>query len=250
MNVISSSLIVAVIQVVFAQFLYAGTATHWDYSKTGHSGPEHWGELDQKFIMCSLGKNQSPINLTGVVDANLHYLDVNYKAAGNEVINNGHTIQINYGEGSYITVNEHRFELKQFHFHTPSENTIDGKSWPLEAHFVHLDKDGNIAVIALMFRTGQENEELQKAWSKMPEKPGEKNQLTSAVDAAKLLPEDLDYYRFNGSLTTPPCSEGVLWMVLRKDVKVSNEQFSRFADVMHHPNNRPIQPVNSRLILK
>ena len=231
-----------------SSMVWAGEKAHWGYS--GHEGPEHWGELDPKYAICSEGKNQSPINLTGMIESDLSPIAINYKPGGNEVLNNGHSVQVNYMPGSAITVDGHTFELKQFHFHTPSENTIEGHSYPMEAHFVHADKEGNLAVIAVMFEVGEKNGELEKAWSHMPENSGEKYALPASVDANMLLPRDHDYYRFNGSLTTPPCSEGVWWLVMKSDSTVSKEQIDKFSHAMHHPNNRPVQPVNARVILK
>ncbi len=227
---------------------FAGNKAHWCYS--GNEGPEHWGNLDPAFTSCSEGKNQSPIDLTGMIEGELAPITVSYQAGGNEILNNGHTIQVNYAPGSTIKVNEQQFELKQFHFHSPSENKIEGESFPMEAHFVHADKDGNLAVIALMFKAGNKNTELGKAWSQMPGHSGNKNALIKSVDANALLPQNRDYYRFNGSLTTPPCSEGVLWLVIKESASASKEQIQKFSHTMHHPNNRPVQPVNARMILK
>ncbi|MFD2273331.1 carbonic anhydrase [Undibacterium arcticum] len=159
-------------------------------------------------------------------------------------------MQINYAAGSSVTVDSIRFELKQFHFHAPSENLINGKSYPMEAHLVHADKDGNLAVIAVMFKEGAENKALSKIWPLMPKDAGETNALSSPVAAAALLPAKRDYYRFNGSLTTPPCSEGVRWLVMKQPITVSKAQVEAFSHVMHHPNNRPVQAVNSRTVLK
>jgi carbonic anhydrase len=231
-----------------ASIVFAGEKAHWSYS--GHEGPEHWGEMDPKYSICSTGKNQSPVNLTGMVESTLSPIAVNYQAGGTEVLNNGHAIQVNYKPGSTITVNGHAFELKQFHFHSPSENTIEGVSYPMEAHFVHADKDGNLAVIAVMYKEGEKNAELEKAWAHMPEHSGESHALAESVDANILLPQDRAYYRFNGSLTTPPCSEGVLWLVMKSSHTASKEQIEKFTHAMHHPNNRPVQPVNARAILK
>ncbi len=231
-----------------ASTAFAGDKVYWGYS--GKEGPEYWGGLSSEFSPCSEGKNQSPIDLSGMIEGELPALTVNYEAGGNEILNNGHTIQVNYEAGSTIKLNDHQFELKQFHFHSPSENTIEGESFPMEAHFVHADKEGNFAVIALMFITGDKNLELEKAWAQMPEKPGEKNKLAKNVNAGLLLPQNHDHYRFNGSLTTPPCSEGVWWFVMKETVTASKEQIEKFSHTMHHPNNRPVQPVNARMILK
>jgi carbonic anhydrase len=224
-----------------------GTA-HWGYS--GEEGPAHWGDLNPKYVACKAGRNQTPIDVSGMVEAELPALVIDYKAnGGQEVVNNGHTIQVNYAPGSTITVDGVAFELLQFHFHSPSENHVEGKSYPMEAHFVHKDKDGNLAVLALMYEEGAENPELQKAWGEMPQEEG-KQALGNAVSAQALLPSSTDYYRFNGSLTTPPCSEGVRWLMLKATSTASHEQIEAFKSVMHHPNNRPLQPLNSRVILK
>jgi carbonic anhydrase len=227
----------------------ASDASHWGYS--GEAGPEHWGALSADNIMCSEGKNQSPIDLSNLIQANLSPIRFSYVAGGHEILNNGHTIQVNYQAGSKIAVGGQEFELKQFHFHAPSENTINGKSFPLEAHFVHADSKGNLAVVAVMFETGDENKALRSAWQTVPGTAGEKLPLTSLVDASAVLPWHKTYFRFNGSLTTPPCSEGVLWMVMKRPVSISKAQLETFAGAMHHhANNRPVQPVNARIVAK
>jgi carbonic anhydrase len=165
-------------------------------------------------------------------------------------VNNGHSIQVNYNAGSTITVHGKAFELQQFHFHSPSENTIEGQSFPLEAHFVHADQKGNLAVIAVMFTSGTKNAELGKVWEQMPNRAGEKRPLPKSINADLLLPKSRDYYRFNGSLTTPPCSEGVWWLVMKSSPTVSEEQIKKFTQTMGFPNNRPLQPINARVILK
>ena len=168
-----------------------GEKAHWGYS--GHEGPEHWGELDPKYSPCSEGKNQSPVNLTGMIESALSPITINYQSGGNEILNNGHTIQVNYKPDSNIAVSGHTFELKQFHFHSPSENTIEGHSYPMEAHFVHADKDGNLAVIAVMFKEGEKNAALEKAWALMPGHADVKHSLPESVDANLLLPRDHAY---------------------------------------------------------
>jgi carbonic anhydrase len=226
----------------------AAGAVQWSYS--GNQGPEYWGKLAPEFSICSTGKNQSPIDLTGMVEGELPTLKVDYKVGGHEVINNGHTIQINYASGNYMRVGDKSFALKQVHFHSPSDNTIKGRSYPLEVHFVHADKNGNLAVIAVMLEAGKPNAELQKAWAKMPMEKGGKAALKQAVYAGKLLPKNLGYYRYNGSLTTPPCSEGVSWFVMKNPDTTSKEQVDKFVRAMKHANNRPVQPVNARVIVQ
>lgn len=222
---------------------------HWGY--TGHNTPEKWGVMSEKFKECGMGLNQSPINITHSLRANLPPLAPDYTHDSKNIVDNGHTIQVNMEPGNTLTVDGITFELKQFHFHSPSENHIDGKSYPLEAHFVHLDKDGNIAVIAVMFEEGAENLELAKVWKNMPQKDGESKTLKLVNIAKALLPKDKHYYRFNGSLTTPPCTEGVRWFVLKQPMTVSKEQIKKFHDdTMHHNNNRPIQPLDARMIVE
>ncbi len=223
--------------------------SHWGY--TGHNTPETWGHLSEKYHACSDGLNQSPINIThSVTDPKHAPLNLAYRQGSNEVVNNGHTIQVNVNPGDTLVVDGKTFELKQFHFHSPSENHINGKSFPLEAHFVHLDKDGNIAVVAVMFKEGAANRDLAKIWKVMPKKAGEKHALKVKDIAADLIPDKQHYYRFNGSLTTPPCTEGVRWFVLEKPLTVSKEQVEQFQHVMHHPNNRPVQPLDARVIVE
>lgn len=241
------------IPIILSSLLLSGVSfatdkVHWGYS--GSEGPEHWGELAPEYATCSSGKNQSPINLTGMIEGDLPELKVNYKVGGNEIINNGHTIQVNYAPGSSMTVGSKTFELKQFHFHSPSENTIEGYSYPMEVHFVHADKDGNLAVIAVMFKPGERNAELEKAWEYMPHEAGATHELHDVVDADALLPHNHTYYRLNGSLTTPPCSEGVNWFVMKFFHTASQEQLDKFIHTMHHDNNRPVQPVNSRVVIQ
>ena len=241
------------VSVVLTGLLASGTVlaagkVHWGYS--GHEGPEHWGELAPEYSLCATGKNQSPINITGAVDSKLPELKFDYKFGGNHVINNGHSIQVNFAAGNTITVGDRTFELKQVHFHSPSENTINGKSFPMEAHFVHADKNGNLAVVAVMYEAGAANAELDKAWKFMPQQGGATHDLPNAVNAQTMLPTNHAYYRFNGSLTTPPCSEGVSWFVMKAADTASQAQIDKFADTMHHANNRPVQPLNARIVVQ
>jgi carbonic anhydrase len=219
----------------------------WGYS--GDHGPHRWAELKPEFSDCA-GRNQSPVDLSGMIEAELESLSFDYREGGHEVINNGHTIQVNYEAGSSVSIDGRRFELKQFHFHAPSENRIDGKSFPLEAHLVHADKDGNLAVVAVMLDEGKANPVVGDAWAQMPKAEGGRNALPAGVTAAGLLPADLDYYRYNGSLTTPPCTEGVRWIVMKNPMTVSKPQLEAFATALGVANNRPLQPANARPILK
>jgi len=221
---------------------------HWSYD--GAEGPDHWSQMEADFSTCSTGKNQSPVNLTNFIKAELAPIKFDYKAGGDQVMNNGHTVQVNFAEGSSMILNDQTFALKQFHVHSPSENQINGKSFPMEAHFVHADTDGKLAVIAVMFEEGKANAELQKAWKSMPHGAGEEVTLKENIIGTAVMPSDKSYYRFSGSLTTPPCTEGVTWLVLKKPVTASKEQIENFTHVMHHHNNRPVQHVNARAILE
>ncbi len=237
--------------VAAAGLCFAGapaTAQHWGYS--GEAGPDNWAKVDSKNVMCALGRNQSPIDLAGFVEAELKPLKFDYKAGAADIVNNGHTVQIDYAPGSTLAVDGRTFELKQFHFHSPSENKVGGKQFPLEGHLVHADKDGNLAVVAVMFQEGAANGLLAKLWEKMPAKAGEKAGLPAGLSAAQLLPAERDYYRFNGSLTTPPCSEGVWWLVMKKPASVSKAQVGQFSKTIGFANNRPVQPVNARPVLR
>jgi len=221
---------------------------HWGY--TGHEGPEHWGELDPAYSACATGKNQSPINLTGFIEAELPALGFDYQSQTREILNNGHTVQVNFAPGSTLMVDGRAFELKQVHFHTPSENIIDGEPCALEAHFVHADSEGNLAVVAVMFDEGAEHAARAELWTEMPEKAGEKRPLTHNIRGEALMPASRDYYRYTGSLTTPPCTEGVVWLVLKEELTASKAQIAHFASIMHHPNNRPVQPTNARVVMQ
>jgi carbonic anhydrase len=223
---------------------------HWDY--VGTYSPEHWGEVDEKSFMCGVGRNQSPINITKSVEVHgdLEPIGFKYVSKAKDVVNNGHTIQVNIDNGSTITVDGMEFELKQFHFHTPSENQIEGKSFPLEAHFVHAAKDGSLAVLAVMFDDGAENPILKKVWDAMPHKIGGHAHITlDAKDLNDFLPAKKEYFRFEGSLTTPPCTEGVRWFVLKNHDYASKEQVAQFLKVLHHHNNRPVQSIGARKVI-
>jgi carbonic anhydrase len=244
-KIYSLTLLVALLTVVSTG---AARAQHWGYS--GEAGPENWAKADAKYAMCATGRNQSPIDLAGFIEADLKPLKFSYKPGASEILNNGHTVQINYAAGSSLTADGRTFELKQFHFHSPSGNKIQGKQFPLEGHLVHADKDGNLAVVAVMFQEGASNPLLAKLWQAMPAKAGEKGTLPAGLSVTEMLPKEREYYRFNGSLTTPPCSEGVWWLVMKKPATVSKAQVDRFSKTLGFANNRPLQPLNARAVLR
>lgn len=231
--------------------LFAGAhGTHWGY--TGHDQASHWGDLSPKYGTCKKGHNQSPINIvTTKVEHSGHQdkITFNYVTAGTEVVNNGHTIQVNVEAGSSITVGGETFLLKQFHFHTPSENQINGKNFPLEVHFVHVSKDNHLAVVGVLFEDGVDNPELRYIWEKMPHKAHREAPIFfSAEHVNNILPKNKDYYKFIGSLTTPPCSENVKWMVMKNYSTISGPEVREFLHTLHFENNRPVQEINSRVI--
>lgn len=227
-----------------------GHPARWTYS--GPEGPEHWAELDPAYRACA-GRNQSPIDLSHLLDANLPPLLFSYLRGGESISNNGHTVQIEFPAGSSLEVDGVRFELQQVHFHAPSENRIAGRSFPLEGHLVHADEAGNLAVVAVMFVAGEENRALAGAWSNaaaIPEQADGRLALAQPPSAEGFLPMNRDYYQYNGSLTTPPCTEGVRWIVLKESSSASREQIEAFRNAIQHPNNRPVQPAYARPILE
>jgi carbonic anhydrase len=218
---------------------------HWGYA--GDEGPENWGDLHESFALCKTGKEQSPINIVsgsgGDAGIQTHY---NYTPL--DLTNDGHTVQLNYDNGSYFIVGGHQYDLKQFHFHSPSENTIDGQSFPLEMHLVHADDNGGLAVVAILFNEGNENAHLQKLWSYMPkEANGHVRNARVRVSANDFLPIEYNVTMFDSSLTTPPCSEGVKWHVINTPIEASKAQIDAFLSVIHE-NNRPVQPLNERVL--
>ena len=230
--------------------LASGQAAHWTYE--GQEGQEHWSELSDDYHMCGEGLNQSPIDLNGYVDADLPELVFDYVSPPNRETNNGHTIQLDIEPGSFLRIpsRNKRYELKQFHFHSPSEHTVNGKSFAMETHFVHADESGALAVVGVLFAEGQEHPVLQKLWAFMPEQAGESVAVPMGIEETDLLPPTREYFYYSGSLTTPPCSEGVSWVVLQKPIEASAEQIALFKKRMGPATNRAVQPHNARLILQ
>jgi carbonic anhydrase len=227
------------------------SSTHgveWAYS--GKNGPDKWADLSSDYMMCGLGQNQSPINIQATTHAALKPLKMVQRFAAKNIVNNGHTIQVNFKDGNIVAVDKILFRLKQVHFHAPSENTINGKSFPLEAHFVHADNAGHLTVIAVMFEIGEANPIIEKLWSQIPDEENKEVNLKGLFTPDTLMPKQKQYYRFSGSLTTPPCSEGVRWIVMKTPLTVSKTQVAIFEKALHHHNNRPVQSLNSRVVLE
>lgn len=220
-----------------------------DWGYTNQQAPEHWANISEKYAACN-GKNQSPINIDQTLHAELPPLKFNYVSNAKSIINNTRTVQVNFNEGNYLLLDNKKFELKQFHLHSPSENTIHGQSYPMEMHLVHASPEGELTVVAIMFEEGKKNEKLTQLWKAFPKTTGDVKTLKHPDIASAFLPSNLDYYRFNGSLTTPPCSEGVRWIVLKDVQQASAEQIKEFSKLMGHPNNRPTQAQNARLVLE
>lgn len=227
----------------------AGAAEpHWTYE--GKAGPEHWSELTSDFHICHEGKSQSPINITNPIEGHLQPLNLAYHTSAEKVINNGHTIQVTVDEEDDFVLDGEKFTLRQYHFHTPSENQINGETFPLEAHFVHSKEDGDLAVVAVMFKVGKENPALVPLIDAMPKQQNKQVNINRQVDLRALFPADLHYYRFSGSLTTPPCSEGIRWLVLKEPVTLSQAQLDAFKQALKTTNNRPLQHLNGRMIVQ
>lgn len=225
--------------------LHAADHVHWDYE--GQAGTEYWGTLDPTFKTCKAGKEQSPINITAATQsAELKPIGFAYTAGAADIVNNGHTIQVNLANGGSIKLGQDEFKLLQFHFHTPSEEQINGKSFPLVAHLVHKSANGELAVVAVLFNLGKENAALKHVFHSLPTQRGASKSLGS-LNAADLLPQDRAYYAFKGSLTTPPCSEGVRWQVLKHAQEISVEQFAAFK-ALYPMNARPVQPLHGRKV--
>ncbi|WP_149095474.1 carbonic anhydrase [Paenibacillus terrae] len=221
---------------------------HWSYE--GDQGPEHWGELEQDFAACGNGQEQSPVNIEHTHLEASHTqqpLQVHYTTAKASILNNGHTIQINTaGPGNTIVVDGTRYTLKQFHFHHPSEHQIDGKNAEMELHFVHQSDNGRTAVLGVLIQRGTENKAFNSIWSKLPKDTTSQDAaLEEGINLASLLPKDLHSVRYNGSLTTPPCTEHVNWTILEQPIKMSADQISRFATIFPD-NHRPVQQLGAR----
>lgn len=218
---------------------------HWGYS--GATGPANWSEFG---ATCGLGKAQSPIDIVHAEQKNLLPIEFDYRSSPLKVIDNGHSIQVNYAPGSSIVVNGKSYELQQFHFHHQSENAINGQHSPMELHLVHQASDGGLAVVAVLLNQGHGNATLATVWANLPqEKEKEYAPEHVEVEAIHLIPANHRYYTFVGSLTTPPCTEGVTWLVMASPMTISKQQIAKFAG-LYPDNARPVQPLNGREVLE
>ena len=223
----------------------AGHAPHWAYG--GEGGPARWGALKPEFALCANGARQSPIDIRDGIAVDLEPPVFEYRPTGFAVIDNGHTVQVNLGPGNTVQVMGRRYELLQFHFHRPSEERINGRLFELSVHLVHRDPEGRLAVVAVVLERGAAQAVVQQVWNNLPLEKHEPLAAPDAIDPAGLLPPDLRYFTYMGSLTTPPCTEGVLWMVMQTPVPVSQPQIDIFSR-LYPMNARPVQQASGRLI--
>jgi carbonic anhydrase len=220
---------------------------HWGYE--GEEGPEHWGELSPDFALCSTGTEQSPINIPTDAALNPADLGYNYLPSAVNIFNNGHTIQVNYDPGSDLVLNNQVYELLQFHFHAGSEHTRDGQQLPIEMHLVHRNADGGLAVVGAWVEIGSHNAAFEPVFNHLPATEGEPEAVPGeTVNADELLPAERSYRQYNGSLTTPPCTQDVKWIMLSETVELSEAQITAYTDIFDH-NFRPTQPFNERSFL-
>ena len=223
-----------------------GAAHHWGYD--GAEGPSHWGDLESEFALCKNGRQQSPVDIRNSEKTDLPTLQFDYKPSPLHIIDNGHTIMVNYAPGSFLGVGNKRYELKQFHFHRPSEEEVHGTRSEMVVHLVHADQEGNLAVVAVLLKKGADNPLVRELWNHLPERKGKEGIFEKVnVDLTSLISTDGGYYTFSGSLTTPPCSEGVTWFVLKHSATVTADEIEQFGKRYEH-NARPIQPLNERVI--
>jgi len=221
----------------------------WSYS--GPTGPTKWGTLEKNFAVCKTGELQSPIDIP---DAKVRKGDIpamlfNYKPSPLKIIDNGHTIEVDYEPGSYVSVDGKLYNLVQFHFHKPSEEKVNGKGHEMVVHLVHQTNDGKLGVIAVFLDPGRENPLIKTLWNNLPQTKDSENVVANVkINALELLPQNKGYYTYTGSLTTPPCSEDVTWFVLMTPVQVSADQIARFGR-LYPMNARPVQPLNDRDIM-
>jgi carbonic anhydrase len=218
---------------------------HWSYE--GEAGPVRWSKLNPAWAKCDSGTRQSPIDIRDGIKVDLETVAFNYKPSYFNVVDNGHTVQVNVGTGNSISLTGRSYELVQFHFHRPAEERIDGRGFEMVAHLVHKDAEGRLAVFAVLIESGSPHGLVQTVWNNLPLEKNDPLMPTITLDVNQLLPQRREYYTYMGSLTTPPCSEGVLWIVMKEPIQVSAQQIGIFAR-LYPMNARPIQPNSGRLI--
>lgn len=218
---------------------------HWSYA--GETGPEHWGDLSPDYALAKTGRMQSPIDIGATAAGDEPALAFDYGSESIQLVYNGHTVQEGSSKTSSISLGGTEYVLQQLHFHSPSEHTVGGRSFPMEMHLVHQSADGHIAVVGVLIREGAENPAFAPLWANLPDEANRERKAATRVELAKLLPAERASYRYEGSFTTPPCTEGVKWILLRAPTELSKGQIEAFRAVIHG-NNRPVQPLNGRVI--
>jgi carbonic anhydrase len=230
---------------------WAQWKTPWTYE--GATGSEHWGDLDPDYASCKNGKEQSPIDIRNTEKASLPAIRFEYQSSPLKyLINNGYTIRVNYhdapGSGNFLIVGDKRYQLIQFHFHRPSEEYIHGKPYDMVLHLMHRSSDGQVAGVAVLLKAGNANATIQQIWKHMPKTKSNEEEIPGVeINPARLLPHNLSYYMYMGSLTAPPCTEGVQWFVLKTPLEISSEEISAFAK-LYPQDVRPLQPLNGRVV--
>jgi carbonic anhydrase len=220
-------------------------SNHWSYE--GETGPANWGKINSDWAKCGTGTRQSPIDLRDGMKVDLEQITFDYHPSGFNVVDNGHTVQVTVGFGNYITVQNRSYELVQFHFHRPSEERINGRGTEMVVHLVHKDAEGKLAVVAVLLERGTQNSMIQTVWNNLPLEKNDTVTPSVTLDANEILPARRDYFTFMGSLTTPPCSEGVLWLVMKQAMPASPAQMALFSR-LYPLNARPTQPGGGRVI--
>ncbi|MEE9437756.1 MAG: carbonic anhydrase family protein [Saprospiraceae bacterium] len=219
---------------------------HWGYD--GDLSPSHWSEISNEFIDCAEGHAQSPIDVSTHIESNdRSTIKFSYHSTAIDELNNGHTIQADILEKNELLVDDVPYNFKQFHFHAPSEHQLNGQYYPMEMHLVHATKDAKLVVIGVLIKEGKENKIFSSIWNNVPQHVNEHVLPSKKIDLLHLLPNNHTYVHYSGSLTTPPCSEGVEWFVMENTIEMSKEQINKFVSVYNH-NNRPLQKLEGRAL--
>ena len=248
MKALSVLLVMLVLSSACAPQQAESTSHHWTYE--GEEGPANWGEIDESYAACGTGKSQSPIDVASPSEQDLTNISFHYQPSAVNILNNGHTVQVNYDAGSYIELDNARYDVVQFHYHAPSEHTVDGESFPAELHIVHRNADGNLAVVGILLREGTENAAYQPFIGNLPTEKTDVKDAGLKINAMDLLPSVGTTFRYSGSLTTPPCTEGVNWLLMTTPVDLSMGQLAALDSLFEGGNNRPVQPINDRPLIE
>lgn len=218
---------------------------HWSYE--GETGPANWGKINAAWSKCGVGNRQSPIDIRDGMKVDLEQIVFDYKPSSFNVVDNGHTIQVNVSGGNFVTVQNRSYELVQFHFHRPSEERINGRSFEMVVHLVHRDAEGKLAVVAVLLERGKGHPMIQTVWNNLPLEKNDTVTPSVVLDVGEMLPASREYYTYMGSLTTPPCTEGVLWLVMKQPMQAAPAQMALFSR-LYPLNARPVQASAGRVI--